>query len=733
MIEGREPERRTARPPASGEADMEVEAVDRFPAHRVLLAIFAGLAALRFAAALPIRQSMIFGDELLYWQMARSFWRDRTFLFHGFQINSPSVLYSVLLSPLFALPDQVLVFDLIRVVNALMVASVVFPSYALAREFLGRRDAVLCALFSGLAAAGCYSALVMPESLFFALFCTACWLLFRVLLRGSVHDALLAAAAVLAAFFTKPHVVVLLVGYFAAVAVWLTPRLLDRPARKTAARGLAVRLVPMLWLPVALLLRFVSGAGRAGGSIRDVLFGAGYATEATPAIRGLFSPEAFASVAELIAVLCLGGLFVPAGSFLARTLRFRHLGETDRLFVVLTGVSAAIYVAIVARLGVSIGESTRLQERYLFVLGPMLLVLALVSARDDKRFGVILGGTLAAVWVGLLLWGARTHLTFNVPTDSPSTALFFLLSRQAGAAWLVPAAAVVVALGSVAGWALARSRPLLSASIVAAILLLLNVGWYRIAYVITGDLRPRDFAREVDRVLGPGDRLALVADGLDVHVLWSLEYWVDRPLSLVTFDEKRRDWWIHRRLTPAELLQGRETYAVSATSLGDWALGRGRLEADGRNLSTPAKLLAFGPDPRAGSAARAADAPPSFRLQALSVPAQTRAGETFRVRFVAQNTGAIAWPSSGATAIRFGYHWSDPDRTGRWDSVVWDDGHRANLTSTVAPGQSLQISMDVAAPAAPGPTYRLVIAPYVEGPSGGWINRDHLLATVAVQ
>ena len=102
---------------------------------------------------------------------------------------------------------------------------------------------------------GCYSALVMPGNLFFPLFCTACWLLFRVLLRGSVHDALLAAAAVLAAFFTKPHVVVLLVGYFAAVAIWLTPRLLDRSAWKTAARGLAVRLVPMPWLPVALLLR----------------------------------------------------------------------------------------------------------------------------------------------------------------------------------------------------------------------------------------------------------------------------------------------------------------------------------------------------------------------------------------------------------------------------------------------------------------------------------------------
>lgn len=85
-----------------------------------------------------------------------------------------------------------------------------------------------------------------------------------------------------------------------------------------------------------------------------------------------------------------------------------------------------------------------------------------------------------------------------------------------------------------------------------------------------------------------------------------------------------------------------------------------------------------------------------------------------------RNLGSRTWRADGEFPLRFGYHWSDPDRTGSWQSVVWDDGSRLPLGRNVRRGESAEIVLRVKPPQSAGPTWRLVVAPVLEGLPTGW-------------
>lgn len=129
-----------------------------------------------------------------------------------------------------------------------------------------------------------------------------------------------------------------------------------------------------------------------------------------------------------------------------------------------------------------------------------------------------------------------------------------------------------------------------------------------------------------------------------------------------------------------------------------------------------------------------ASSPPAIRVDysLTRVPAEIRPGSVGDVRLTVRNRGTQVWSSTGASALEFGYHWADPDRRGNWDSIIWDDGHRGHLTRSVGPEETDTITIPVRAPAAPGPAYRLVIAPILEGPNGGWKTDAPYVATVRV-
>jgi hypothetical protein len=74
-----------------------------------------------------------------------------------------------------------------------------------------------------------------------------------------------------------------------------------------------------------------------------------------------------------------------------------------------------------------------------------------------------------------------------------------------------------------------------------------------------------------------------------------------------------------------------------------------------------------------------------------------RAGATGTARVALENAGSATWRSRGRTGVRLAYHWLDP----LGNPIVWD-GTRAVLPRQVAPGETVELEVSLAAPRPPG-------------------------------
>jgi len=127
--------------------------------------------------------------------------------------------------------------------------------------------------------------------------------------------------------------------------------------------------------------------------------------------------------------------------------------------------------------------------------------------------------------------------------------------------------------------------------------------------------------------------------------------------------------------------------------------------------------------------------PENIRVEyrSIEMPSEFPAGKVVEVKFEVRNAGARSWAASGDLPLRFGYHWSDPERTGNWDSIIWDDGNRGHLRADLAPAGEAAVTLPVKAPAKPNRGYKLIIAPLLEGSGPGWTTEVPYVATVDVR
>ena len=74
-----------------------------------------------------------------------------------------------------------------------------------------------------------------------------------------------------------------------------------------------------------------------------------------------------------------------------------------------------------------------------------------------------------------------------------------------------------------------------------------------------------------------------------------------------------------------------------------------------------------------------------------------RAGVTGRARIALENAGSATWRARGKSGVRLAYHWLDP----LGNPIVWD-GIRTGFGRPIAPGETVEIDIPVAAPRPPG-------------------------------
>ena len=77
--------------------------------------------------------------------------------------------------------------------------------------------------------------------------------------------------------------------------------------------------------------------------------------------------------------------------------------------------------------------------------------------------------------------------------------------------------------------------------------------------------------------------------------------------------------------------------------------------------------------------------------------APQRAGARTSARILLRNGGRATWRSQGADGLQLSYHWLDP----RGNAVVWD-GVRTPFPRPVAPGDTVELRVELTAPRPPG-------------------------------
>jgi hypothetical protein len=178
-----------------------------------------------------VHEWVVMTDELLYAKLATAIGETGSPLptLHGVHVGFLGVVYPILLAPFYGSLDPPSAFTAAHVVNGLLMASAAVPAFLLARRVLPRPWALAASLLSVCVPWIVLSAFVMSESAAYPVFVWAILACQRAVAEPSARRDLVAAAALVAAYFTRPQFLFL-------VAV----------------------------LPVAILLTEILGEGRAG-------------------------------------------------------------------------------------------------------------------------------------------------------------------------------------------------------------------------------------------------------------------------------------------------------------------------------------------------------------------------------------------------------------------------------------------------------------------------------------
>jgi hypothetical protein len=466
------------------------------PAGLVLPIIVGVGAALRISVNDAASMPVVFGDELIYTDLAKSFSETGRLVVRGVTDYGHSLLLPVLLSPVYALADDgAAAHAAVQVLNALAMALTAVPAYYLTRRVLTHGWSLGVALLSVLIPATGYSALVMTEALFYPCFVATALALTITLERPTLARQLVTAALVVALVAVRTQALAFVPAVASAVAIdGLRTRTLRRRLKTFWPTWLVLGLVGVLAL-VASRVGAEAPTGAYGSLLRtynpiDVVKWAIWNTAGYELEVGVVA----------FAVLPLA---------LTRMLR-RDAPASERSLGATTLALAVWLLASVSVLSASPYGLDVMHQRSLFFVTPLVLVCFAYWLSDSMRRPLVLSLAVAAGVIGLAV-ALPSRLFLSAATvDAPANVLWLgLVDRITGVPieWFVVGVAILGA--AVFLQAGTTVLPLLSLIVT---MLFVNANFVWRAPIARSET---DRLAWIDRSLPAGDRAAIVHIAID--------------------------------------------------------------------------------------------------------------------------------------------------------------------------------------------------------------------------
>ncbi|QWF16147.1 ArnT family glycosyltransferase [Lysobacter capsici] len=378
-----------------------------------LTTLFLAVSILRFVASLLLPYWS--GDEYIYKAIAAGLWAGgRDGIPSPDQVlhatNLPNMLYPYVIAPAFLFGENFYIG--IRLFNALLMSSAVFPVFFIARRILGERASLLTAAFSVALPSVFIAAYAVTEVLYFPVFLWCALAGLRLLDRPEAWTRSVALGIAIGTLLNvRLNAIVVLPAVFIALFViaWREPQRRNRFALLVPLLAPVVAFATYEAIKSLIAVPDTSGLGlyenRSGGWIRTAVS----AAWADPAGVG----KLLLGHLTILALPFALGISAAAGLLAARPRT--EQGAALWLDTVLISVLciASISLAIVFTLGTSpydLGGLGRWHSRYYFSVFPLLLIMCMAPRNDcdqgafSKWLGwisqfVLLGSVIAFVFV----------------------------------------------------------------------------------------------------------------------------------------------------------------------------------------------------------------------------------------------------------------------------------------------------------------------------------------------
>jgi len=447
----------------------------------LLVALWLAAALVRFVAAqlLPYWS----GDEYVYKMIASGIWAGggRSGIPLPDQIqhatNLPNMLYPYLIAPSFMIGDSF--YTGVRLINALIVASGLFPTYLMARRFLTGRLSLVVAV-AAIALPGVFiSAYAVTEVLYFPLYLWACWAGVRWLERpGSIGASIFFGVWIGLMLNVRLNGITVLM---AALMTWGIIALRDGTWRQFLTRPtwllapLSSYLVFKL-VTVSLSAPTTDGLGmygnRLGGWQHTIM------SDLHGAAGLLLGHLTILSIPFSLALAAGIALLLPW-----RNQRTPAQVRTATLFL-LIATAGAIGMAIVFTVGISpsdLGGLGRWHSRYYFSSFPLLLILLFLPRPQREQSALawyaywgVLASVVGAALLFVMVLKLHASPWFGATVDSME-AQWYRFTRW----WLVGFVVLVLAIAATReGW----FRRTLQLGLLVTWLMVANAGtWHELS------------------------------------------------------------------------------------------------------------------------------------------------------------------------------------------------------------------------------------------------------------
>jgi hypothetical protein len=215
--------------------------------------VLAGLvllsAVLRAWGALAVPSPWYTPDEQIYSELGRSLYAHGRFVILGETPDFFGIVYPALVGLPLSLSNVELGYDLLRVIQAVVMSLVAVPVFFWARELMAPRWALVAAALSLAVPGLAFTGFVMTEVAFYPVLCLAAWATARALAEPTRGRQALVVVAVLLAAMTRLQAIVLAPGFFLAVGLKVAfDRSWLRGARRFGLAAAGFVALAVLWV-----------------------------------------------------------------------------------------------------------------------------------------------------------------------------------------------------------------------------------------------------------------------------------------------------------------------------------------------------------------------------------------------------------------------------------------------------------------------------------------------------